>query len=65
MADDWEDWEDEGLEPALPGVAGGVNKAPAAAAKKVRRLALFCTSALHGGKLSIYSQLPLTVMGTA
>lgn len=34
MADDWEDWEDEGLEPTLPGVAGGV-KAPAATAKKV------------------------------
>ena len=34
MADDWEDWEDEGLEPALPGVAAAV-KAPVAAAKKV------------------------------
>ena len=34
MADDWEDWEDEGLEPALPGVAAAV-KAPIAAAAKV------------------------------
>lgn len=35
MADDWEDWEDEGLEPALPGVAAA-GKAPSAAAAKVR-----------------------------
>lgn len=61
MADDWEDWEDEGLEPTLPGVAGGV-KAPAATAKKVSEGGVegrfFLMRSLHGRKCSSQAHAP-------